>query len=245
MNKMLQRMLFIVGLTAFFLGLFSGVGWKFLGRLEGSGFSRVEYPLNPSHINIAVDSQGQIFVGDSVYGRVQRFSSAGQFECGWFVDAKGEDFTLKVDTNSQVEVILTPSRDILTYTSDGQFTGREPYIYNRNWLATRDGKKSPYAIEGYSSPRIVDTRTGRTIIDYSRFLSKDGKRDPYAIEGHFFPRIVDTYNGKIIIATAWTKQLLSKSFLGIYFGIFGLAVGGEWLRRRKLARKAEEKERWF
>jgi hypothetical protein len=47
-----------------------------------------EFPLGDP-TDVAVDSQGRIYIAENFCHRVQRYSPVGKFERGWFVDTSG------------------------------------------------------------------------------------------------------------------------------------------------------------
>src|SRR5688572_3677847 len=63
--------------------------WELTAWIRGPEASAsMQFPLG--HLeDVAVDSQGRIFVAEGLFHRIQRYARDGKFERGWFVPTAG------------------------------------------------------------------------------------------------------------------------------------------------------------
>lgn len=163
-----SRVLYAIGMPVSLFGFVSCAGWLLTGVVSQcttrSQLATTEFPLGiPS--DVAVDSQGRIYVVDELLGRVQRYSPDGEFERGWFgprTDKKLKVFLVRIGDDDRV--IVGDRLHTYTYTSDGsllEVKSAEDEL--RRQVLRGKAPTAPYAIHGII-PHIVDTRTGRTVI---------------------------------------------------------------------------------
>jgi hypothetical protein len=169
-----SRVLGAIGMPIFLLGLVSGAGWPLTGAISActTGFqlATTEFPLG-IWIDVAVDSQGRFYVVDSFHLRIQRYSPDGEFERGWFSPrtwGKLKVFAVRIAGDDRVIVVDEgePRTFTYTYTTDGEPLELKLDVdeLRRQGLVGGKASTAPYAIRGGLIPRIVDTRTGRTVI---------------------------------------------------------------------------------
>jgi hypothetical protein len=169
-----SRVLCAIGIPIFLLGLVSGAGWPLTGVISActTGFqlATTEFPLG-MWIDVAVDSQGRFYVVDTFHDRVQRYSPDGEFERGWFSPRTWGNlkvFAVRLADDDRVIVVVRsgPRTFTYTYTTDGERLEANLDVdeLRRQGLVRGKASTAPYAIRGGLIPRIVDTRTGRTVV---------------------------------------------------------------------------------
>jgi hypothetical protein len=160
-----RRVLMAVGLPLFLIGWAIMPGWKAFAWIGGSGLATMEFPINDI-ADVAVDSQGRIYVADSFHSRVQRYSPDGEFEHGWFVPTSGV-FALRTTANDEVKVATARANKLLKYNIDGELLDGEYWLKEDYYqeYASETETSGPYAIRRGLFPHIVDTRTGETVIE--------------------------------------------------------------------------------
>jgi hypothetical protein len=128
--------------------------------------NQVEFPLTEPR-NVAVDSQGRIYVTLVWFGRIQRYSPDGKFERGWDVPVMGF-FTIRTTPEDHVLVASGRKNTLLTFSADGELLKREENLPEDLTNAFRKETETtgPYAVDNRRwNPRIVDTRTGQTAVE--------------------------------------------------------------------------------
>ena len=108
-----SRILAGIGIPLFPFGVAIAPVWEFVG---GSGLATTEFPLGHP-VNAAVDSKDRIFVAENFHHRVQRYSSNGNFEMGWFVPTSGA-FALRTISDDRVQIATARANKLLTYSCD-------------------------------------------------------------------------------------------------------------------------------
>ena len=159
---LLKKLLIIFGFSLFLFGWAAGMGAHIPEWLYGSALSKIEYPFG-DHLAIASDQLGKIYVGDGYYGRVQRYSSKGEFELGWFVKTGGGVFILRSIDKNRLEVAAA-REGLLTYSSDGRLLSE---IQNRDiytLYATKVNPEPLYSVKGFCFPCVVNTQSGKIVI---------------------------------------------------------------------------------
>jgi hypothetical protein len=157
------RVLHGVGVALALFGWGSALAWPMTGLVSAwtSGFqlATTEFALGDPR-DVAVDSHGRFYVVDSFHLRVQRYSSGGEFELGWFVPRK----IFAVRTTADDRVVVGAEGGPRTYSSDGELIEVRP---DQNLVQREDFAREPtgpYAVRRGLLPHVVDTRTGRTVI---------------------------------------------------------------------------------
>src|SRR5262245_7627752 len=89
------------GIVLVFAGLFLTLGASGLSCCLDKPTTTEFPPADP--YDVAVDSQGRIYVALIYYGRVQRYSPEGKFETGWHVPVIGV-FSLRTTSEGHVQV---------------------------------------------------------------------------------------------------------------------------------------------
>lgn len=156
-------MLGVCGTALFVCGTGIVIGWGAIAWIGGRRLASTEFPLGDVR-DVAVDSRGRIYVADTFCHRVQRYSAEGRFELGWFVPTAGV-FALRTTDHDQLQVATARANKLLTYTGDGWVQSRNEWGEDRysEYLAERE-TTGHFAIGGGVMPRVVDVRTGRTIV---------------------------------------------------------------------------------
>jgi hypothetical protein len=159
-----SRILFPVGLTFFLAGPGLVLGWKLANKLGGDALATTEFPLGDLR-DVAVDPAGRIYVADEFHSRVQRYAPDGEFQLGWPVPTAGV-FALRTTADGRVLVATARANKLLTYDADGRLLdGRYGLKEDRYPEFVSEAETTgPYAVRRGLRPRVVDTRTGRTVI---------------------------------------------------------------------------------
>lgn len=161
------RVLLAVGLPIFLFGLAIIPGWHIAGMVGVPDLATTEFPFGDLE-DVAVDSRGRIYVGEGLHGaRVQRYSPEGEFERGWFVPTSGA-FALRTTPDGRVQVATIRGRELLTYTSDGDLLDSQHWSLQKedrySEFSSETDTTGPYVIRRGLMPRVIDTRTGRTVV---------------------------------------------------------------------------------
>ena len=158
-----HKLLLAIGAPLFLFGVAIIPAWELLKWIGGPRLAAVEFPLSDPR-DVAVDSQGRIYVAEGMYSRVQRYSPEGQFQLGWFVPTAGV-FSLKTREGDRVQVATARANKVLTYSADGYLiTGlywqdTDHYLEFANEQTTTGG----YVVRRGLLPHI-DAPDGQTII---------------------------------------------------------------------------------
>jgi hypothetical protein len=159
-----SRVLFTIGATIFLFGIAIVPAWEIIASVGGSSLVTTPFPFGDLQ-DVAVDAHGRIYVAEGLYHRVQRYSPEGNFQCGWFVPTSGA-FALRATTDDRILVATARANKLLTYDSEGQLlenlTSQPQSRYEE--FSSQTGKASHYLIRHGLIPRVIDTRTGQTIL---------------------------------------------------------------------------------
>jgi hypothetical protein len=98
--KLAMGILALVGIGGFVAGFVCAFG-TMSGKPRVSSWAR--FPLGDLE-SIAVDSEGNIYCGTNFYSRIQAYSPDGKFLRGWFIDASGGYFQIKIDDQDNLHV---------------------------------------------------------------------------------------------------------------------------------------------
>ncbi len=159
-----SRGLYPVGLTVFLFGWGSAAAWPLTGLVSawttGFALAAIEFPLGDPR-GAAVDARGRIYVADALHLRVQRYSPAGTFECGWFVPRK----VFGVRTTADGRVVVGAEGGALLYTADGELIELLPDSgRDRRWHFAAEAATAPYRVRRGLLPHVVEARTGQTVV---------------------------------------------------------------------------------
>jgi len=78
----------------------------------------IEMPLgNPC--GIVVNEKGRIFIGSCFYSRIQVYEETGEFDKGWFVNAGGGDFRIRLSNDDLIEIAPLRRKCIWGYSAEG------------------------------------------------------------------------------------------------------------------------------
>jgi hypothetical protein len=161
------RVLHGIGVSLFLFGLAITPAWHLVAWIGGPDVATVEFPLGDVE-DVAVDSQGRIYVGTGFLAhRVQRYSPGGEFECGWPVPTSGA-FAMRTTPDGWVLVATARGKKLLTYSGDGELQFEATYDWRKENLlgefASETETTGPYAVRRGLTPHVVDARTGRTVL---------------------------------------------------------------------------------
>lgn len=161
------RVLHGIGVAIFLFGLAIIPAWHLVAWIGGPDVATVEFPYGDLE-DVAVDSQGRIYVGEGFHThRVQRYSPAGEFQCGWPVPTSGA-FAIRTAPDGRLLVATARGKKLLTYNSDGELLFEGTYDWRKENLigefASETETTGPYAVRRGLMPHVVDARTGRTVI---------------------------------------------------------------------------------
>jgi hypothetical protein len=114
---------------------------------------------------VAVDSRGRIYVGVQIFHRIQRYSPDGRFERGWFVPTAGL-FGLRTTADGHVEVATAGANKFLVFDADGRLLRSQEWMKEDRSAELLSDTESTggFEVRGGLCPRIVDSRTGRTVV---------------------------------------------------------------------------------
>lgn len=167
MKSRLKMFTIILLCLAMSAGIASAVGYVHIGSWGSAGSQNGQFN-GPG--GIAVDSQGNVYVGESFRGeayedqRIQKFSSSGQFRNKWSVG--GQIWSLAIGQNDTIFASTMDNRKIKKYSSDGKFI--------REWQAA----------EGRSPMKIsVNKATG--LVYVGAYIGSDEKIQKYSKNGDF------------------------------------------------------------
>ena len=167
-----SRVLFPVGMAIFILGWALAPVWK-IAEWGGAQWPTTELPFCDLK-DVAVDSQGRIYVLDAFHGRVQRYSPDGQFQRGWIMPMSFSKVSgLRITPDDRV---IVRAKKLLTYSSDGELLEINEHKPEdrQGRLASETEPTGPYAVRRGLLPRVVDARTDRTVVTtpwYRRLLA--------------------------------------------------------------------------
>src|SRR5688500_7504051 len=138
--------------------------WTLVSWIGGPRLTATEFPLGHP-MDVAVDSQGRIYVAENFYHRVQRYSPDGKFQLGWSVPTAGA-FALRTTPDDRIQVATARANKLLTYSADGELLHGLYQALEDRFTEFESEKRTTgnYAARRGLLPHIDDTRTGRTII---------------------------------------------------------------------------------
>jgi hypothetical protein len=148
--------------------LILGIGGFVVGPLVSATVpltNSTRFPLGDPD-SVDTNARGRIYVSESFYKHVQRFSRDGEFEVGWRVDANGP-FRLRAMPDSTVEVAVAKARSVFVYASDGKPVARRPLDVPFEQFASATASR--YSVRGPLSlrPGVVRISDGRGVISDS------------------------------------------------------------------------------
>jgi hypothetical protein len=158
----------------FFLG-FSGLLMIFLITNRVIEYSS-ELPLTDIS-GIVVNSDEEIFLGLTMYGKIQVYSKHGNFIRNWDVDAKGGNFTMTLQKDDLINVQTAKEDRNILYDYLGNVLSNEeiPNCYNRNRITKRycnPEKDVCYIVEGLISPKVYrESKSKELVVRQSIFTS--------------------------------------------------------------------------
>lgn len=171
--------------------------------------------LNPR--NVALDSEGNIYVADSGNNRIQKLNSEGQFILQWgtFGSAPGqfnEPWGIAVDESGHVYVADTWNHRIQKFDSSGNFLSAWGYFVNTEGKLEQPGGfwgPRTIAIDSQGNLLVADTGNKR-IQKFSPDGLFLGQWGGFGIDRGFFDEPVgialDT-QGNIYVADTWNRRI--------------------------------------
>ncbi|MHC4713418.1 MAG: NHL repeat-containing protein [Planctomycetota bacterium] len=162
MRRLRKLVLRTVAVILVLLGSAGWFGGFFAHSLEPDYVDRnTQLPLGWLE-GVAVDNHGRIYCGLQFYSRIQVYDADGRFLRGWFLDAAGGVFRLRISKSGQLEVATVRNDMLYTYNADGELVEKRTqagHLYGEfgaesEYLATGpDGAE--YRAKGFPWPRIV------------------------------------------------------------------------------------------
>ena len=126
---------------------------------KGTGDGQFDFPIGGG---IAVDSNGYIYVADSNNGRIQVFSSAGEFVTKWITG--GYPQGIDIDAEDYIYVAL-PGQGVLRFNPEGQLiTKIGRYGYGPGHMSYTSG----VAVDHKGAVYVTDTGGGNTVQVFQR-----------------------------------------------------------------------------
>ena len=130
------------GVAFFAQALAAAGGLRFLGP-------SVEWPVGTPDA-VTEDSQGRRVASLAGCGRIQVYANDGQFLKGWFVDASGGVFKVRVAADDKIEVFTARGRRRLRYSPDGVLLERGRYAGGYSEL-----QSGPPVVASFRTPLLL------------------------------------------------------------------------------------------
>ncbi len=149
-----------------FVAIWAIAVMTFIVGVYGVGQSAdVELPLSDVN-DVAVDSQGRIYVMIGAYHRIQRYSAEGEFQLGWHIPTAGAS-AICTTPDDRVKVAAARRNKLFEYTCDGRLLSSVSDLEVDFYEAykSESDTRGPYQIDTFSLPRIVDSQSGKTVIE--------------------------------------------------------------------------------
>ncbi|RKY03801.1 MAG: hypothetical protein DRP56_10795, partial [Planctomycetota bacterium] len=140
-----------VGILCFigFAGFLAGFVCAFMTMSDKPMVStRARFPLGALE-SVAVDHEDNIYCAISFYGRVQVYSPEGEFLRGWFLDAGGGVFRIKIDSENNLHVVTARGDHHYVFSTEGTLLSssqvspkEEDRLFGEKWrpaVYDRDG----------------------------------------------------------------------------------------------------------
>lgn len=185
-RRAIERALIVVGVLMFLGGLALNCASYFLPYFSRIQEANVEFPFSILE-DVAVDARGRIYVADPFYHRIQKYSADGVFERGWKVQTSGA-FALRTTAQDRVVVATARGNKRLTYDCDGNLLealeGLD--VDECDAYANETETTGHYAVMGVWRPRVIDTRTGATVLEttgWKRLIAAPFPSALYAVAG--------------------------------------------------------------
>jgi hypothetical protein len=113
----------IVAVIATSVGMLAFLGPLMLPAMVPNGFRNLEFPLS-GITSVALDKDGDVFVGLASSQRIQVYDPSGRFMRGWFVDANGGSFQVYLDEEADVYIYSIRRNEYIKYLTSGIRMGR-------------------------------------------------------------------------------------------------------------------------
>ena len=112
-----SRNMILLKMLALALFIIAGLNWFGSSLISNLGIIQPNQELPLAHLEgIVVDQQNNIFLGNQFYGQIQMYDTEGNFQKGWFIDANGGSFRLRLNEQDNLEVAT--ARTNLLYVFD-------------------------------------------------------------------------------------------------------------------------------
>jgi len=154
---------------------FTTTGFNFSFSEEGSGNGQLKQP----NLGIAVDSEGNIWVGDTGNNRVQKFNSKGEYlsQFGKEGTGNGEFKTpkgLAIDSSGNIWVVDSGNNRVQKFTAKGEYLGK---FGEKGSGEGQFESPSGIAFDQADRPFVVDTGNDRVqkFNGSFKFLEQFGK----------------------------------------------------------------------
>lgn len=138
----------LLKIISLILFIIAGSSWFAPSLIRNTNFiqSNTELPL--AHLRgIVADQQDNVYLGIQFYERIQLYDSTGTFQKGWFINANGGRFRLRINDLNQLEVAT--ARTNLHYIFD----------QNGNLLALNENKEA-YGNFGDTNEYVYESEDG-------------------------------------------------------------------------------------
>ena len=118
---------------------------------------KTQFPLGGT-VGLAVDKAGRVYLGLQSYGRIQAYTSTGEFTKGWFVNTVGGPFYIWIEDDHFLHVYTTvrPRHDV--FDSNGQLVESiktKPYDEDKHLFEKAGGLKKQ---DAFGNTYVIQNR---------------------------------------------------------------------------------------
>jgi len=187
---------------------------------------------------IAIDKGGNVYVGDSWDGRIQKFSSEGEYLLTWSIESNIQPTRrindIVIDDFDNVYVVDSEQNQVLKFTTNGEMitswggAGSNQGEFNFTEHSANQNNGS-IAVDSSGKIYVLDTANHRIqkFDSNGNFLSLWGSFGSEAGEFQYPETIAIDQKGILFVADSYNQRIQKFTTEGEFVGAWGKESGGE------------------